>query len=220
MTEIDNIIDSIQHGKTSYFDAKKQLEDLFQSELSGYKEAQLSTQRLVKKIDVILCGDQAAKQASLCDLVSSIEDLKKEKDNYFEAYLTVSDAGAKCKQFLKDILLFTEKNGTVVDGFQVRAHIINAKAFLVGWPQSVFKDEKVTVGDLLKHFELLEYPSFGYGAITLYRGTGEGEDWQACLRNLMKWEHVPECRADNPKDALMKCYEYCVGKKYLPALPK
>ena len=41
-----------------------------------YKEAIESTQSLVREIDYILNGEGMAKQASLCDLVHQIKELK------------------------------------------------------------------------------------------------------------------------------------------------
>ncbi len=43
-----------------------------------YEEANESTASLVKEIDVSLNGENAAKQASLCDLVAQIKKLRRE----------------------------------------------------------------------------------------------------------------------------------------------
>lgn len=47
-------------------------------ELEGYKESLEDKQRLTKELDVALFGDDAAEQASLCDLIGPAEKLRKE----------------------------------------------------------------------------------------------------------------------------------------------
>jgi hypothetical protein len=48
--------------------------------IKDYEEANEDKNRLVREIDVILCGKDAAKQASLCDLVNPIRELKENYD--------------------------------------------------------------------------------------------------------------------------------------------
>lgn len=45
--------------------------------IADYEECIKDTQRLVRELDVALNGDQAARQASLCDIVSQVKALKK-----------------------------------------------------------------------------------------------------------------------------------------------
>lgn len=58
--------------------------------IQDYEDANNDKKRLIREIDVILCGKDAAIQASLCDLVSPIKELKQKHDklvNNEKAYL-------------------------------------------------------------------------------------------------------------------------------------
>ncbi len=48
--------------------------------VADYEEAFRDHRRLVREIDVIMNGDKAAKQASLCDLVGQIKELVAAKE--------------------------------------------------------------------------------------------------------------------------------------------
>ncbi len=48
--------------------------------IQDYEDVNTDKKRLVREIDVILCGKDAAIQASLCDLIPSIRDLKEKYD--------------------------------------------------------------------------------------------------------------------------------------------
>lgn len=48
------------------------------AQLTAYKEAQADTQRLVRDLDVLLNGKEAAQQASLCDIVSQVQAMMRQ----------------------------------------------------------------------------------------------------------------------------------------------
>jgi len=48
--------------------------------IEDYERSFESHRALVREIDIILCGKDAAPQASLCDLVSPIQELKSKYD--------------------------------------------------------------------------------------------------------------------------------------------
>lgn len=63
------------------------------AQLSAYKEAEADKQRLVRDLDVLLNGKEAAQQASLCDIVSQVQAMMRkgcilplcDGSSYFEA---------------------------------------------------------------------------------------------------------------------------------------
>jgi len=89
---------------TYYKDSLSELLDERNEELNGYKEAYEDHKRLVREIDVILCGKDAAQQASLCDLVSPIRELREQLNNMQE----------KVWDELKRKTVDTEKYGAVI----------------------------------------------------------------------------------------------------------
>lgn len=48
------------------------------AQLTAYKEAQADTRRLVRDLDVLLNGQEAAQQASLCDIVSQVQGMMRQ----------------------------------------------------------------------------------------------------------------------------------------------
>ena len=72
--------------------------------INDYEEVIEDHKRLVREIDVILCGKDAAQQASLCDLVSPIRELKEQVSNMQE----------KVWDELKRKTVDTEKYGAVI----------------------------------------------------------------------------------------------------------
>lgn len=48
------------------------------AQLTAYKEAQADKQRLVRDLDVLLNGREAAQQASLCDIVSQVQGMMRQ----------------------------------------------------------------------------------------------------------------------------------------------
>lgn len=63
------------------------------AQLTAYKEAEADKQRLVRDLDVLLNGKEAAQQASLCDIVSQVQAMMRkggirppcDGSSYFEA---------------------------------------------------------------------------------------------------------------------------------------
>jgi len=49
--------------------------------IQDYEDVNNDKKRLVREIDVILCGKDAAQQASLCDLIPTIRDMKNKLDS-------------------------------------------------------------------------------------------------------------------------------------------
>ena len=72
-------------GATEWAGWKVKYDEL-KAELSDYKEMHEDHKRLVKEIDNILSGDDAAQQASLCDLVGPIGDLVEAHAPLLEKY--------------------------------------------------------------------------------------------------------------------------------------
>jgi hypothetical protein len=61
-------------------------------ELSDYQERDKDIKRLCREIDVIMFGeDGAAKQASLCDILKSVQDLKRESDKWYSEFKKVCE---------------------------------------------------------------------------------------------------------------------------------
>lgn len=50
------------------------------AQLTAYKEAEADKRRLVRDLDVLLNGKEAAPQASLCDIVSQVQDMMRKGD--------------------------------------------------------------------------------------------------------------------------------------------
>jgi len=48
--------------------------------IADYEEVLEDHRQLVQELDIALCGDGAAKQASLCDLIAVAEHMRKELD--------------------------------------------------------------------------------------------------------------------------------------------
>ena len=65
---------------------------------------------------------------------------------------------------------------------------------------------------LLKEFERLRYPSFGFGMLLMNRMTGKDSRWSAGLRNPQKWKRKNSFEGKTLEIALNKLYKHC---KYL-----
>lgn len=76
-------------------------------------------------------------------------------------------------------------------------------------------EESLELNKLLKELEKVEYPSFGFGSVMLFRLTGDDEQWKAILRNPADYKDVPKFEGSTPLEAVKLIHEYCIKMKYL-----
>lgn len=78
-TEIKYQIEKLQIGYSKE-EATQKIAEYMCGMIQDYEDVNNDKKRLVREIDVILCGKDAAIQASLCDLVNPIRELKEKHD--------------------------------------------------------------------------------------------------------------------------------------------
>lgn len=98
-----DVVSDARGEKEEYFDALKKEYDKLKEELDGYKAAQEDHNRLVREIDVILHYDEAAEQASLCDLVGPIAELVEAHAPLLEEYSALKEKAEKMEAMLRDV---------------------------------------------------------------------------------------------------------------------
>lgn len=79
-TEIKYQIEKLQIGYSKE-EATQKIAEYMYGMIQDYEDVNADKRRLVREIDVILCGKDAAIQASLCDLIPTIRDMKKKLDD-------------------------------------------------------------------------------------------------------------------------------------------
>ncbi len=82
--------------------------------IAAHEEAYKDHQRLVRKIDIIMNGDNAAQQASLCDLIGQIEDREKVIARLREALqwyadMDMKDAMRDSGEYARSALAFADE---------------------------------------------------------------------------------------------------------------
>lgn len=96
-------------------------------------------------------------------------------------------------------------NELSIDDLRISSQIFNA---------AYEHADELTTDELFSALERIQYQSFGYPAIQLYKFSDK--DWHINLRNDVNWqEHKPECTGKTVKEALIKMYAWCVYKNYL-----
>ncbi|MES2395828.1 MAG: hypothetical protein V4549_07485 [Bacteroidota bacterium] len=78
-------------------------------------------------------------------------------------------------------------------------------------------DKIIELNKLLKHFESINYKSYGHGAIMLYWLTENDGEWSVVLRNSAKTVGE-DFKGKTPLESLKKLYQYCVNENYLSEL--
>lgn len=78
------------------------------------------------------------------------------------------------------------------------------------------ESHQLTTDQLLERFDVLDYKSFGFGAIQFWKMTRDSY-WDCALRNSVDWkEEQLDVKSKDARIAIAKMYAWCVMKGYLP----
>ena len=78
--------------------------------------------------------------------------------------------------------------------------------------------EYFSTDEIFSEFEKLDYPSFGFGGVMIFKSTNRNY-WEAALRNPKDFNDPQiDCSGHTVKNAVSRLYAWCVYKRYLPYL--